>query len=136
LIPGPVQALAAAIACVALCANLPLAVLTTFYTNPLTIVPLYAVAYQAGRWLLPAAPQAASAMPPDLTFDLDGLASFLHWIASLGPPLAVGLPLLAAALSIAGFVTVRVAWRCHTLRAWRKRRRAGAVVAVAARDDA
>jgi uncharacterized protein len=134
LIPGPLQALAAAVVCVALRANLPLAVVTTFYTNPLTIVPLYAVAYQAGRLLLPPASHAASAMPPDLTFDLDGLASFLHWIASMGPPLAVGLPLLAAMLGLAGFVTVRLAWRWHTLRAWRRRGHAGGDVRTAARD--
>ncbi len=134
LIPGPLQALAAAAACVVLRANLPLAVLTTFYTNPLTIVPLYAVAYQVGRWLLPSAPHAASTIPPDLTFDLAGLASFLHWIASMGPPLAVGLPLLAATLSVAGFVAVHLAWRWQTLRAWRRRHRTRSAVRAAARD--
>ena len=41
LIPGPLQMLGAAIVCVFLRVNLPLALVTTLYTNPLTIVPLY-----------------------------------------------------------------------------------------------
>ena len=41
LIPGPFQMLGAAIGAVAFRVNLPLALLTTLYTNPLTIVPLY-----------------------------------------------------------------------------------------------
>jgi uncharacterized protein (DUF2062 family) len=39
----------------------------------------------------------------------------------MGPSLAVGLPLLAATLGAAGFATVRVAWRWHAVRAWRRR---------------
>jgi uncharacterized protein (DUF2062 family) len=125
LIPGPVQAIAAALACVLFRGNLPIAVATTFYTNPLTIVPLYAAAWQAGRWILPSAGTAVP-MPPDMSFDLDGLASFLHWATSIGPPLAVGLPMLAALLATIGFAAVHVAWRWHARRAWRRRARARA----------
>ena len=121
LIPGPVQAIAAALGCVMCRGNLPIAVATTFYTNPLTIVPLYAAAWHAGRLVLPSAHGMALPAPPDLTFDLDGVASFIHWASSIGTPLAVGLPILAALLAVAGFVAVHVAWRWHTLRAWRRR---------------
>jgi uncharacterized protein (DUF2062 family) len=121
LIPGPLQSVAAALACLAFRGNFPLAVITTFYTNPFTIVPLYVVAYQFGKWLLPAARHTQMAMPPDMSFDLDGLTSFLHWIVSMGPTLAVGLPLLAATLGLVGFVTVHLLWRWHALRAWRRR---------------
>ena len=44
LIPGPLQMLGAGIACVLFRVNLPVALVATFYTNPLTIVPLFAVA--------------------------------------------------------------------------------------------
>jgi len=53
LIPGPLQALGSILLCMALRANVPLAVATTFYTNPLTIVPLYVVAYEYGRLFFP-----------------------------------------------------------------------------------
>jgi uncharacterized protein (DUF2062 family) len=48
LIPGPLQMLGAAICAVVFRVNLPLAMLTTLYTNPFTIVPLYVVAYAIG----------------------------------------------------------------------------------------
>jgi uncharacterized protein (DUF2062 family) len=53
LIPGPLQMLGAAICAVIFRVNLPLALLTTLYTNPFTIVPLYIVAFAIGQWVLP-----------------------------------------------------------------------------------
>ncbi|HOY01728.1 MAG TPA: DUF2062 domain-containing protein, partial [Zoogloea sp.] len=52
LIPGPFQMLGAALGCVLLRVNLPLALLTTLYTNPFTIVPLYILAFSMGEALL------------------------------------------------------------------------------------
>ncbi len=121
LIPGPLQALAAALCCVGLRGNVALALVTTFYTNPLTIVPLYAVAYEFGRLTMPSVRHVPMTPPPDLTFDLPGLTSFLHWVAAQGAPLAIGLPLLAATLGVLGFAGVNLAWRWHVVRAWRQR---------------
>src|SRR5262245_61692111 len=45
LIPGPLQMLGAALLAIPLRKNLPVALATTFYTNPLTIAPLYVLAY-------------------------------------------------------------------------------------------
>ncbi|HEY5365200.1 MAG TPA: DUF2062 domain-containing protein, partial [Casimicrobiaceae bacterium] len=78
LLPGPLQSVGAAFACVALRGNVPLALVTSFYTNPLTIVPLYVVAYHFGKWVVPATRHVPLAAPPDLSFDLRGLTSFLH----------------------------------------------------------
>jgi uncharacterized protein (DUF2062 family) len=58
LIPGPLQMLGAAICAVVFRVNLPLAMLTTVYTNPFTIVPLYVVAYR-DRTMGAAGPDAA-----------------------------------------------------------------------------
>src|ERR1044071_4782798 len=54
LIPGsnPVQFTAAALLAVAFHVNLPLAVLVTLYSNPLTIVPLYYAAFKLGQLAL------------------------------------------------------------------------------------
>jgi hypothetical protein len=52
LIPGPLQMLAALLIAVPLKKNIAVALATTFYTNPLTIVPLYLIAYQFGALLL------------------------------------------------------------------------------------
>lgn len=126
LIPGPLQALGSAAGCIAFRANFPLAVLTTFYTNPFTIGPLYLVAYQIGQWALPSARQVPLRLPPGMGFDLDGATSFLHWAVSLGPSLAVGLPMLAGMLGLCGFVAMRIGWRYKTVRAWRRRAQARA----------
>src|SRR3954467_676888 len=49
LIPGPFQMLGAAVVAIAFRVNLPVALFTTLYTNPLTIGPLYVAAYYLGR---------------------------------------------------------------------------------------
>ena len=48
------QMLAAALCCLAFRVNLPLALVTTLYTNPLTLVPLYIWVAGAGILSLPA----------------------------------------------------------------------------------
>ena len=52
LIPGPFQMLGAALGCMLLRVNLPLALFTTLYTNPFTIVPLYILAFSIGEALM------------------------------------------------------------------------------------
>ena len=52
LIPGPLQMLGAALVCLVVRVNLPVAILTTLYTNPFTIVPLYLLAYKLGSFAL------------------------------------------------------------------------------------
>src|SRR3989441_8913588 len=54
LVPGsnPVQFAVAALLAVAFRVNLPVAVVVTLYTNPLTIVPLYLLAYEYGKLLV------------------------------------------------------------------------------------
>jgi len=123
LIPGPVQAVAAILACLVIRANFPLAVATTFYTNPLTIVPLYVVAYEYGRLVYPDAPASVGWSLPTSQGLSEWFPALLHWMAQLGKPLAVGLVLLAVTLAVAGWVAVRIAWRCHAVAAWRRRAR-------------
>ena len=45
----------------------------------------------------------------------------IDWMASLGRPLALGLVLLAALLSVTGYVAVKWTWRAWLIRQWRKR---------------
>ena len=54
LIPGPFQMPGAALLCVLFRVNLPLALITTLYSNPLTIVPLYLAAFAIGMLVQPA----------------------------------------------------------------------------------
>lgn len=124
LIPGPLQMLGAAICAVVFRVNLPLAMLTTVYTNPFTIVPLYVVAYAIGQWVLPGKGQGFTP-PPDWGGDgfTDWIGMLIDWMAGLGAPLAIGLLLLAGGLALAGYFLVKLAWRIYLVRAWRRRSR-------------
>lgn len=126
LIPGPFQMIGAAIGAVAFKFNLPLALLVTLYSNPLTIVPLYVVAFGLGKLslgLLGAEPGGHFISPPD--YGEGGLATWIgamvEWTLQLGQPLAIGLLLLASLLAVTGYFATLFAWRLHLVRAWRRR---------------
>lgn len=122
LVPGPFQMLAAAILCVLLKVNLPVALFTTLYTNPITIGPLYLVAYEIGR-LIVGGDGAVAGLPPDFDWSHlgDWLEAFAAWMLSLGKPLGIGLAALALALAVLGYLLVQLAWRAYVIRAWRRR---------------
>lgn len=130
LIPGPLQMLGAGIAALVLRVNLPLALFTTLYTNPVTIVPLYLVAYEIGAFVLGAAAGREPAPPPTWIWtDIgESMRAYGEWAVSLGAPLALGVPLLAALLAALGYTVVRIGWNIYLRHAWskRKRRRAAA----------
>ncbi|WP_407277801.1 DUF2062 domain-containing protein [Aromatoleum evansii] len=123
LIPGPFQALAAAAGCVMFRVNLPLAVVTTLYSNPLTIVPLYVLAYGVGSRVMGMSTNGF-VQPPDmgeLQF-AQWLGALADWMVGLGKPLALGLIVLAAIFSLVGYIGVKAAWRVWLIRAWHGRR--------------
>jgi len=124
LIPGPLQMLGAAVCAVVFRVNLPLALLTTLYTNPFTIVPLYIVAFAIGQWVLPE-PGQRFVPPPERGDEslLEWTRTLADWMIGLGTPLALGLVLLACGLALAGYALVRVAWRIYLVRFWHHRRR-------------
>ena len=123
LIPGPFQMLGAALGCVMLRVNLPLALLTTLYTNPFTIVPLYILAFSMGEALLGRG-EARFTPPPEWSGGdvLGGVAALADWMIALGRPLALGLVVLATSLALAGYLLTRIAWRTYLIHHWRKRR--------------
>ena len=125
LIPGPLQMLAAGIVCIFLRVNLPLALVTTLYTNPVTIVPLYLIAYEIGGFTLGASGVAKPPALPDWQWTnvLASMEAMSRWMMSLGAPLALGLLMLASMLAALGYVTVRGIWSVYLRRAWQARRR-------------
>jgi uncharacterized protein (DUF2062 family) len=125
LIPGPLQMLGALLLAIPLRKNIPVALLVTLYTNPLTIVPLYLIAYGYGQLLLGVSHNGVPFEPfvwdwSDIGASLSGLAA---WTMALGKPLAVGLLALASTLAAAGYVLTRLGWHAYVVLAWRARRR-------------
>lgn len=121
LIPGPFQMMGAAICALAFRVNLPLALFTTLYTNPLTIVPLYVVAFELGKAVLPGEGEVFVAPPEYGDGLLNWIAALINWMLQLGKPLAIGLVLLATLLAVAGYALMRLAYRIYLVRAWRHR---------------
>lgn len=128
LIPGPLQMISAALLAVLLRVNLPLAMLTTFYTNPITIVPLYLAGYEIGAWVIGARDSGAAvrAALPEFHWGGNWLSELWGWLETLGKPLLVGLPLLALGLAFTGYLVVRFAWYAAVIYKWRKRQRSRA----------
>jgi len=131
LIPGPLQMLGAGLACLAFRVNLPIALVTTLYTNPLTIVPLYLVAYQLGALVMGSSGHGKVAAPPDWNWsNMAASAEAMgHWMIGLGPPLALGIFLLASLLAVLGYVVVRGAWSIYLRRTWHARKKTRSVAA-------
>ncbi|WP_274584231.1 DUF2062 domain-containing protein [Neisseria leonii] len=119
LMPGPSQMLSALLAAYLLRTNLPVAVFTTLYTNPLTYMPLYYLAYRLGCAVL--------GIPADTAWQLPDTGSglFWHeaavWLGEKGKPLLIGVPLLGAVLAVSGYMAVRLLWRINSIRRWRQR---------------
>ena len=123
LIPGPFQVLGAVGLSILFRAHFPLAAITTLYTNPLTIVPLYLVAYQYGGLFIAGEQKVSALHPPEFSWSSGYVMEFMAWMGALGRPLALGLVLLASTLAAGGWIVVRLWWRWHAIRAWQRRAR-------------
>jgi uncharacterized protein len=91
-------------------ANVAVSVGCTLLTNPLTVVPLYFVAYLLGAWLLslPALSWAlfrGELLKSDSIWE--GLTSL--WLL-VGEPLLLGTLVMALTLSITGYLLVKLLW--------------------------
>lgn len=125
LVPGPLQMLTALLLAIPLRKNLPVALVVTLYTNPFTIVPLYALAYGYGRLLVGENDDASQIRHFEMDWSdwIGSLQALADWMLALGTPLAVGLPALALTFAALGYTAVQVGWRAYVLLAWRARRR-------------
>lgn len=123
LIPGPVQMLSGALLAIAFRVNVPVAMVVTWYTNPLTWGPLIVAAYWLGS--LFTGETLAQATPPD--FDWGGgwhiyLPEMWQWFKGLGETYLIGSLVLGLGLAVLGYGLVQLAWRLHVLAYLRRRR--------------
>ena len=119
LIPGPLQIPGTLLVCAWLRGNVVAGGVATFYTNPLTTVPLYVMAFYLGALVMPGAQTlpAWSSVAPGGEFAVRALGT---WMQALGTPLLIGLPTLGLLLAVLGYVTVQLLWLAPALH--RKRR--------------
>lgn len=119
LMPGPTQMLSALMVAYWLRTNLPVAVFTTLYTNPVTYMPLYYLAYKIGSWLLGSREDSFS-FPA--WSDSHFVEDLVVWLSGAGKPLLIGVPVLGLILATAGYFLVLLGWKLHTQYHWRKRK--------------
>ena len=103
-------------------ANVPVAALTTFVTNPFTTPLIWAASYQVGAWLL-RIDAAVAGGPIDHLLQVTDLWSGIQWLTSEGKVLALGLVVVAVVAAALGYLLASFGWRGWIV----SRRRARAV---------
>lgn len=102
-------------------ANVPVAALTTFITNPFTTPPIWVGAYWLGQWMLRV--DAMIKTRPLETHLQSEAGDWLRWLLSdAAPALAVGLLVIAVVGASIGYLMASFGWRWWTARKWRLRR--------------
>ena len=106
--PFPGHPLGAALAALALRINIPIATLTTFISNPLTMPAIYYFCYRVGSVLLRREPQPFEFEP---TFG---------WLTStfvaIWQPMLLGSVLCGAIAALVGFIALDLLWRSSIAR--------------------
>lgn len=111
------QIAGAAVLALLLRANLPVAALATFVSNPVTLGPIFVLAYRTGAAVLgePPEPAAAEALAQASEESANPVSdgSGPRWIEqarSIGKPLFLGLAIFAVLGSLLTWVLVHVIW--------------------------
>lgn len=102
-------------------ANVPVASLVTFISNPLTTPFIWAAAYWVGKRAL----QLDAVVPGQPVRDAAQLG-WVQWLVSdAAPALAVGLLILAVVMAVAGYALSVIGWRVWIAHKWRTRHARG-----------
>jgi uncharacterized protein (DUF2062 family) len=109
-IPLPIQAITSAALAILFRVNLPLSVLFTLVSNPVTIAPMFIFAYKLGTKILDVPVRQVEFEP------------VLHKLIHIWEPLLLGCFILASISAITGYVAVRMLWRLAAVRKWEERR--------------
>ena len=113
--PVPFQMVLAAGAAIWLRTNLPLSVALVWITNPVTIPPMFYLAYSVGTWIVGA---------PITEFNFELTMDWLfHELAAIWKPFLVGCFTLASISSLIGYLSIQGVWRFAVLRKRSSRRR-------------
>jgi uncharacterized protein (DUF2062 family) len=113
-IPMPFQMILAASLAIPCRVNLPISVGLVWLTNPVTMPPVFYVAYKIGAWImgLPALQMSAHMTWDQITQDL----------GSVWQPFLLGSLVLAVTGALVGNLGVRLFWRLHLLQYIKRRR--------------
>jgi uncharacterized protein len=114
-------------------ANVPVAALTTFVTNPFTTPLIWVVSYEIGSQLLRMDSLLYSS-PLDSFLEVTDLWSFLGWLTAEGKVLALGLVVLAVASALLSYLVTGFVWRWWIAHKRRSRLRHSAQRSIVSRE--
>ncbi|MBU3077433.1 DUF2062 domain-containing protein [Sphingomonas quercus] len=123
MIPG-LQIVGAALACIPVRGNIPIAAGMTFLSNPGTTPFILATSLGVGNWLLGS--NATMAAVWALYAGHAPLSAYGRWLLSeAAPALLTGLLLISLALGLIGYGLSALLWRLWTARKWGHRSNGG-----------
>ena len=102
-LPFPGHTLTAALLALALRVNIPVAAVSTWVSNPLTMGPLYYFAYRLGVTFLDIPPK-----PFNFELSVDWVT---HTFVNIWQPMLLGSVLLGCAAALIGYVVLDLLWR-------------------------
>lgn len=115
LLPLPGQTILGALLALLFRVNVPIAAVTTWVTNPVTIGPIFYFTYNLGRLILDIPPQLFEI---ELSWD---------WVSTnfiaIGKPLLLGSFISATLVASTGYVVVSVLWRLMVAARFKRRHR-------------
>lgn len=116
--PMPFQMLCASLVAIWLRKNLPLAIISTLITNPLTMPPFYFFAYWLGNKLL----GLGDVSPPEGSVEIQMSFEWL-WtqLGTIWQPLLFGCVVMSIVCSFLGYVLMRIFWRFLVIQRMKQR---------------
>lgn len=114
-IPIPMQVVIAAVLAIFFRVNLPIAVVFTFISNPITIPPMFFYAHKLGSWLLGIQHEAVK-----FKFSWDW---FISTFVDIWQPLLLGCFVLASLNASVTYSLVRLIWRYTAINKWLNRKK-------------
>lgn len=111
----------AALLSVTVRANVPIAAVTTFVTNPVTTPMIWIAAYWIGSWLL-RVDAATIVAPVNTAIEETDLQRALEWLTGAGIVTAFGLVVIAIVSAALSYLISGWIWRWWTARKWKRRR--------------
>ena len=113
--PIPVQMLLAAAVAIALRANLPIAVVMVWVTNPLTMTPIFFFCYKIGQQLFTWIGEIFYFEPSFEWLDTG--------FSAIWQPLLLGSLVVGSFVAILGYSTVLFLWRYNIINHWHRRKK-------------
>ena len=120
------QLLFASLLCLPVRANVPVAALTTFVTNPVTTPLIWVVAYKVGSWLLQVDAMTVVA-PVNSAIQHSQFDDMLQWLTGATLVTAFGLVVVAVIAAAISYLATSFAWR-----GWIARKRRARIVRMRA----